>query len=197
MRDPVQVQEWPARRKGCPGRHQKERARDPAQTDTPRVFVEIAKDHRRAWRMALQRLTDGVKLTPPRRPQKAQMHRHDPQGRWPFKVDDHCAPGFQPRKLQSLQPADVEVGPGQQRVAVPAQTGGIASDRQRFQPGPGRNQVARQGRGSASHPEIRLLQRDDIGPKCRDPVQHPFGITPKVGSKTGPDIPRRQTQYGL
>lgn len=197
MRDPVEVQERPARREGRPGRHQKERARDPAQTDTPRVLVEIAKDHRRARRMALQRLAYGVKLAPPRRPQKPQVYRHDPQRRWPVKVDDHRPPWFQPRKVQPLQPAEVKVGPGQQRVAVPAQTGGIASDRQRYKPGPGRDQVARQGRGSASHPEIRLLQRDDIGPKCRDPVQHPVSITPKVGSKAGPDIPRRQTQYGL
>ena len=42
-----------------------------------------------------------------------------------------------------------------------------------------------------------LLQSNDIGPQCGDPVQHPARIAAQVGAKAGADIPGSQTEAGL
>jgi hypothetical protein len=80
---------------------------------------------------------------------------------------------------------------------VPAQADGIAPDGQGKKPCPIKDFVAWQGRESLPHPEVCLLQGDDIRLQRSDPVQHPPRIAAQVSAKSGPDIPGRKAQAGL
>lgn len=161
------------------------------------MFVEIAQYHGRPRRVALKRKLDRVQLTPPRRPKKPKMNRNHAQGAWSFQIGNHGPTRLMPRKVKPVQPAKVQSGPGQKRIAMPAQACGIPPDGQRFQTRHLGDPIARQGRRPRAKAEISLLQSHDIGLQCRDPGQHPIRIPPEIRPQSGADIPGRKPKPGL
>ena len=115
----------------------------------------------------------------------------------PVQIGDHRATRLDPRQVQPVKPDQMEFGPHQNRVAVPAERCRVPAEGQRLQPGPVADHLARQGRGPLAGAEIRLLQRDKVGPQGRDPVQYPTSIAAQVGAKASPDVPGRNFQFWL
>jgi hypothetical protein len=195
--DPVQWEEGPSRWIGGSGRQDDKRRRDPAETDAMGMFVEIAEDHGGSGRMAAERGLDRVKLAAAGGTQQAEMDGHDPQRGGSVEVDDHRPARLMPRQVQPVEAGKMDAGSGEQRVAMPAETDGIAPDGQGFKAGQGGNPVTRQGRRSVAEAEVGLLQRHNIGPEGGDPRKYPVGIAAHVGAKRLPDVPGRDTQGGL
>lgn len=197
MHDPVERQERAARGEGRRGGQDHEGRGDPAEADAARMFVEITNDHGRPRRVTLERDADRIELAAAGGAQETEMHRHHPQGRGRVEIDDHRTPGLVPGEVEPFQPADVDAGTREERIAVPAEADGVRPDGQRLQPGRGGDPVARQGRGPVAQPEVGLLQGEDVGPERGDPGQNPFGIAAQVGAEPCADVPRTEAQAGL
>lgn len=197
MDDPVQRKKRPPRRKGRGGRQDHKRCRKAPKTDAARVFVEIAKDHRRSHGMAPQSGANCIKLTATRCTQQAQMDSHHPQRRRCVQIDDHRTAGFMSRQIQSLDRREANAGAGQKGITVPSQTDGVPTDRQRLQPGCGHDAVARQSGRSVAQSEVRFLQGNDIRVQIGDPGQHALGVAAQVRSQTRPYVPGCDAQGGL